>query len=250
MVLVEVCVDSVQSALCAARGGAARLELCSSLFTGGLTPSAGLLRRVRALVPRDVALLHVLVRPRPGDFVYAPDDVAVMLDDIALARDAGADGVVVGALTPAGDVDVALAARLVAAARPLSVTFHRAFDLTRDARRALDDVMATGADRVLTSGLERSALEGVWAIRELVQRAQGRIGILAGGGVTERNVGRLVAETGVREVHMSAGKWVQSAAEHRPGHVGLGGSLALPDFSLKVCDEDTVASVVSQVASL
>lgn len=206
MPILEMCVDSLPSALAAEAGGADRIELCSGLAEGGLTPSLGLIRAVRAQVGLRV---HVMIRPRPGDFVYSADEIAVMREDILLARQSGAEGVVFGLLTAGGDVDVEATATLVAHARPMEVTFHRAIDVARDLHRALKAVMEAGADRVLTSGGRLSALEGAEELRVMVQEAGAQSGIqpgatlrvMAGGGVRAENIPELARRTGVTEFH-------------------------------------------------
>lgn len=197
--LIEVCVDSVQSALAAEAGGAARVELCDNLPEGGTTPSAGVIAAVRKQLRIP---LHVIVRPRGGDFCYSDVEFGVMERDIALAKQLGADGVVLGILLANGSVDVERTRALIALARPMSVTFHRAFDMTCDAFEALDALIDLGADRILTSGQQPSVLEGLDLITALVRRADGRIVILACGGVDERNASRVVAESHVRELHV------------------------------------------------
>jgi len=198
-VLVEACVDSVASAIAAERGGAGRLELCDNLFDGGTTPSAGMIAAVKDRVRLPV---FVIVRPRGGGFVYSDDELEVMRRDVEIAARFGADGVVVGVLTSEASVDVARTRDLVSAARPLPVTFHRAFDLTRDRLEALEAVIASGGSRVLTSGGAPTALEGAAAIASLVARAAERLEVMAGGGVREANVADLVQRSGVREVHV------------------------------------------------
>jgi copper homeostasis protein len=199
----EVCVESADGVLAALDAGADRIELCASLAVGGITPSAGLIGwAVEAAAPRMA--VHVLIRPRGGDFVYSAAEEDVMSRDILSARAAGADGIVVGALTPSGTVDVELTARLMVLARPLSVTFHRAFDEAADPAASFGDVLALGANRLLTSGGARTALEGAELIESLVVRSGGRLEVMAGSGVTEHTAAEILRRTGVRELHFSA----------------------------------------------
>lgn len=199
----EVCVTSAAAVKAAIDAGADRVELCADLAVGGTTPSAGLIEWAAAASTPQLAV-HVLIRPRGGGFVYTAAEASVMHRDIAFAKAAGADGVVIGALTPSGTVDVPLCAGLVAAARPLSVTFHRAIDESSDQAAALEDVLALGVDRLLTSGGAATALDGADVIAAQVRRAAGRLTILAGGGVTESAAAELVRRTGVTELHFSA----------------------------------------------
>lgn len=197
-VLIEACVDSMESALAAEASGAERIELCSALDQGGLTPPSDLLAAVCARVRIPV---HVLTRPRAGDFVYSPSELEEIREAIVLAKDAGARGIVLGLLMPVGRVDVPRTAALVRLATPLPVTFHRAFDQAADAEVALEDVIGTGATRVLTSGQASSAVDGIPVLAGLVRQAGGRVTILAGGGIREHNVAEIVRGTGVTEVH-------------------------------------------------
>lgn len=198
-VLIEACVDSVASALAAEKGGAGRLELCDALHDGGTTPSAGMISAVKAAVRIPV---FAIVRPRGGGFVYTYEEVAVMRLDIEAARMLGADGIVAGTLTSDARVDEEQLRALMAAARDLPLTFHRAFDLARDREEALETLMRLGVQRVLTAGGAPSAIEGVEAIRALAKRGAGQIEVMAGGGVREETVQEIVHRTGVKEVHV------------------------------------------------
>lgn len=218
-VLVEVCVDSVASAVAAERGGAARVELCSSLIEGGITPSTGLIKMTRSAV---TVALHVMIRPRAGDFCYGADEFETMRRDIAVAQQLGANGVVFGILDVNGNVDVARTRQLADEARPLDVTFHRAFDMTADLFRALDDVYAAGVGRVLTSGGEPTCLLGRETIVQLVKKAQGRIVVMAGSGIEPENARSLVDHTGATEVHVGLRSVIPSPMLHHNPRVSMG----------------------------
>lgn len=196
--LLEACVETVEAALAAEAGGAGRIELCSDLDAGGLTPPAGLIHATAARLEIPV---FVLIRARAGDFVFSEAERELMRHEVAVARALGAGGVVVGGLTAAGDVDEILVSELLRAARPLPVTFHRAFDAAREPEVALERLIALGVGRVLTSGQASAAAEGAELIAALVHQAAGRIGILAGGGVRAHNVEEVVRRAGVTEVH-------------------------------------------------
>ena len=193
--LIEAAVESADAALAAVEGGAHRLELCADLAHGGVTPALAL--------PRVPIPVCVLIRPRAGDFVYSDGEHRLMLEQIRQAKAAGARGIVTGALTPAGAVDAPRTRELIAAARPLAVTFHRAIDLCASLETALETIIGLGADRVLTSGGARTAAEGADTIGRLVRQAAGRIVILAGGGIDATNVARLVRESAMPEIHFS-----------------------------------------------
>ncbi|MFT5524911.1 MAG: copper homeostasis protein [Pirellulaceae bacterium] len=206
--ILEICIDRIESAFAALAGGANRLEVCCALAVGGLTPSAGLLAECC-----DFAGITVMamIRPRAGDFCYAPKEVDVMVRDIVAARDAGVDGVVIGALTSAGKVDRHVCQQLLDAAGTLDVTFHRAFDLAVDPFEALDDIINLGIKRLLTSGQQVTALDGIDLIRRLVLRSGDSLAIMAGAGVDASNVEQLL-EVGLREIHGSC-----SVSERRSG---------------------------------
>ena len=208
--LLEVAANSVASALAAQAGGAGRIELCTGLELGGLTPSHGQIAMVRQRVSLPI---YVLIRPRAGDFLYSDTEMETMRRDIEACASLGCDGVVVGVLNAEGQVDMPRCRELISAAGQMGVTFHRAFDMTRDLSRSLDDVMALGVERVLTSGAARSAMEGAVTIRALVEQAQGRVVIMPGAGVRPDNIVELANITGAHEFHASA-KRDQSSGMH------------------------------------
>ncbi|HEU5101542.1 MAG TPA: copper homeostasis protein CutC [Roseiflexaceae bacterium] len=233
---IEVCVDSVESAIAAERGGADRVELCDNLLEGGTTPSAGAIAIARE---RLGIKLQVIIRPRGGDFCYSDVEFAVMRHDVALAKQLGADGVVIGILTSDGEIDVARTRELIELARPLSVTFHRAFDMSRDPYRALEQLIELGVDRILTSGQEPSVIEGLDLIAELVQLAGDRVIIMPGGG-TERNIKKVVARSGVREVHVTGTTSLESPMRFRNQRVFMGGELRPPEYSRLTTDPERI----------
>lgn len=207
MALLEVAANSVASALAAQTGGAARIELCASLDEGGVTPSHGTIVHARAGITIP---LYVLIRPRAGDFVYTDAELAAMLDDIAHCRSLGCDGVVIGALTPDGEVDRDACARFVDAAHGMGLTFHRAFDVAEDKAAALETVIELGFERVLTSGGMPSAIAGAPLLARLVAQAGPRITIMPGSGIEPTNIAALRDVTGARELHASAKRRIPS----------------------------------------
>jgi copper homeostasis protein len=222
--MLEICIDGVASARAAARGGADRIELCANLPEGGTTPSAGMIRAVRSVFTGG---LMVMIRPRGYDFLYSEDEMRTMLHDIQVARDLGADGIVIGCLARDGRVDVRSCERLLSAADSLDVTFHRAFDMTRHLSEALEDIIALGIKRILTSGGRPDVSLGAPIIAGLVRQSAGRAAIMPGGGVTELNLAQIVKSTGVREIHLSARAAVVSEMKFRN-----------PDCSMGACSKD------------
>jgi copper homeostasis protein len=236
-ILIEVCVDSVASAVAAERGGARRLELCGNLLEGGVTPSAGLIELVR---DRTSVGLQVMIRPRGGDFCYTADEFETMRRDMVAAKKLGADGVVLGILDVHGHVDIERTRQLIELARPLNVTFHRAFDMSADLFRSLEDVCATGADRVLTSGGEPTAEQAVHLIARLVTTARGRIALMAGGGIDERNAASIIEKTGVREIHVGLRSPVASSMLHRNPKISMGTAAGLEYQRFQVLEENVL----------
>lgn len=226
--LIEVCVDSVESALAAQAGGADRIELCQDLCEGGLTPSAGLLEVVRERVKLPLA---VMIRPRGADFCYSEPEFEVMRRDLLAVKRAGADLIVLGLLTPDGAIDHARTAELVALARPLPITFHRAFDMVRDAHEALETLIALGIERVLTSGLERTVVEGLDTIVALQQQAGSRIIVVPGGGISERNLPKILKTTVAREFHVSASENREGSMTFRNPRVAMGRTFGPAEYT-------------------
>jgi copper homeostasis protein len=200
--LLEVAVDSLARAMAAERAGAHRLELCANLELGGLTPGLELIRQVRSAVRNPI---HVMVRPRPGDFVYSADEFAEMKESIRAIKVENVQGIVTGALLPGNSVDTHRIGELVALASPMQVTFHRAFDETKDLAAALEEIVLTGAHRILTSGGAADAHVGAPVLRSLIQQAGNRITILPGGGLHPGNIAEVARATGARELHTGLG---------------------------------------------
>jgi copper homeostasis protein len=243
--IIEVCVDSVESAIAAEQGGADRVELCDNLLEGGTTPSAGAIAIARG---RLGIKLQVIIRPRGGDFCYSELEFAVMRHDVEVAKQLGADGVVIGMLTSDGEIDIERTRALIELAHPLSVTFHRAFDMARDPYRALEDLIGLGVDRILTSGQEPSVIEGLDLIAELVQLAGERVIIMPGGG-TERNVHKVVTRSGVREVHVTGTTSVESAMRFRNQRVFMGGELRPPEYARLTTDPEKIRRLRGEATS-
>jgi copper homeostasis protein len=234
---IEVCVESLASALAAQRGGAARIELCSALVEGGITPSAGLIELARAGTSIG---LQVMIRPRGGDFCYTNEEFETMRRDISLAKKMGADGIVLGILKTNGHVDVERTCELVELARPLNVTFHRAFDMSADFFCALEDVCSTGADRLLTSGGESTVAQGAPVIEGLVRAARGRIAIMACGGIAEHNAAGIIKRTGVKEIHVGLRRAAPSPMLYQNPRISMG---AVPEREyqrFQVLEEDVL----------
>jgi copper homeostasis protein len=243
-ILLEACVDSVESAVAAEAGGAGRVELCDNLIEGGTTPSAG---AIASCVERLSIPVFVMIRPRGGDFLYSDVELDVMRRDVEQAKRLGAHGVVFGLLRPDGTVDEERTRALVEAARPLEVTFHRAFDVTRDAAEALEALVGLGVERVLSSGQAPSAAEGLPLLASLARQAAGRIGILPGGGVDEENVARIVGETGVAEAHVRGTSLRLSGMEYRNPDIDFGGRVAAVDDAREVTDAVRIRRILEAV---
>ncbi|MBR4967742.1 MAG: copper homeostasis protein CutC [Bacteroidaceae bacterium] len=244
MAILEICAGSVESAVAARNGGAKRIELCAALEIGGVTPSAGLIKEARKI---EGLILNVIIRPRGGDFLYNEYEIACMEEDIRLCKTLGVDGVVIGALTPDGDVDTATCKRLIAASDGMSVTFHRAFDMCRNPRKALEELIDLGCNRVLTSGQAATAQAGIPLLKELVEQANGRIIIMPGCGVSSANAAAILQATGATEIHASARKSVGSGMLFRHSGVSMGNPDS-DEYARKETDENEVRKIVESIS--
>ena len=243
MAILEICAGSVASAIAARDGGAQRIELCAALEVGGVTPSAGLIAEARKV---EGLVLNVIIRPRGGDFLYDSHEIACMEEDIRTCRRIGVDGVVIGALTAEGDIDTATCKRLINAADGMSITFHRAFDMCRNPQKALEELIALGCHRVLTSGQAPTAEAGAALLGELVEQADGRIIIMPGCGVNSNNAARILQATGANEIHTSARKSVGSGMIYRNSSVSMGNSDS-DEYARKETDVNEVRAIVNEI---
>lgn len=241
---IEICANSVESAIEAQRGGAYRVELCAGIPEGGTTPSYGEIKMARELLSIRI---HVIIRPRGGDFLYTPLEQSIMLHDIDMARQLGADGVVFGCLTPDGDIDLPLMERLMKASEGMSVTFHRAFDMCRSPRKALEEIIALGCDRILTSGQQATAEKGISLLKELNVQADGRIIIMPGCGVNSDNIRKIAEETGASEFHFSGRSSIESKMNYRNPAVSMGGTVKIEEYSREITDHTKVEKAIGKL---
>ncbi|MFC0514033.1 copper homeostasis protein CutC [Mucilaginibacter angelicae] len=241
-VSLEVCANSVTSALAAQEGGAVRVELCENLKEGGTTPSHGTILMARSLLHIK---LYVLIRPRGGDFLYNDMEYKLMMADIRYCIDAGCDGVVIGILKEDGTIDIPRCTEMVRLARQwgLGVTFHRAFDMCIDQHKALEEIIEMGCERILTSGGKSTAIEGASNLNRLVEQAADRISIMPGSGVSEANVADLVHFTGVKEVHSSARIKIPSKMKFHNEHIMMSAE-AGDEYSIDVTGVDRVKELI------
>lgn len=246
---VEICANSAESCKIAQEGGANRVELCAGMPEGGTTPSAGEIMTARNLLTEGTKL-YVMIRPRGGDFVYSPLEVESMVHDIDMAHDLLADGVVFGCLTNEGNIDDHLMTKLICRARGLSVTFHRAFDMCRNPAEALEELIDLGVDRVLSSGQQPTAEEGIPLLRNLQRQADGRIIIMAGCGVNEQNVVKIAEETGVAEFHFSARVHVPSSMKYKNESVSMGGDGSIDEYTRDLTSLEKVRNTIAALEGL
>lgn len=248
---LEICCDDLASLIAAKKGGAQRIELCSGLLEGGLTPSIAL---IKSAVRLGFPEINVIIRPRKGDFLYSEEELSLMEDDIREAVTVGATGIVIGALTPDGNVDKEACSRLISAARNESgdtpgkktdtyVTFHRAFDLCASPEKSLEDIIGLGCDCLLTSGLAQSAAQGIPMLKRLVTQADGRITIMAGAGINPANACDIIRASGVKAIHSTARKPIASKMKFRRPNVSMG-TPGTDEYAPLSTSPDVVASLV------
>ncbi|MES2457765.1 MAG: copper homeostasis protein CutC [Bacteroidota bacterium] len=245
MINMEVCANSLASALAAQEGGALRVELCDNLPEGGTTPSYAQIKLAKKLLKIQ---LYPIIRPRGGDFLYSDLEFELMKEDISVCRSLGCDGVVIGILHADGSVDRERCAELIKLAGSMGVTFHRAFDMSRDLFQALEDVIELGCERILTSGGAASSLEGTDVLARLIEQAAGRISIMPGAGINTGNIVELIKQTGAKEFHASARKPVLSGMTFRNSRLNMGA--VADEFSYDLTDTHTVKTLIDLANSV
>ncbi|WP_235964442.1 copper homeostasis protein CutC [Pedobacter gandavensis] len=236
---MEVCANSLPSALAAQEGGAVRVEFCDNLPEGGTTPSYAQLKLAKELLH---ILVYPIIRPRGGDFLYSDLEFLLMKEDIKMCKSLNCDGIVIGILNADGSIDKARCAELINLAKPMKITFHRAFDMCNDLEKGLEDLIELGCERVLTSGAAASALAGAQQIKALIKQAAGRIIIMPGAGVKITNIAEIIRITGATEFHASAKHAVKSKMEFRNPNLSMGTSE--DEFSYDLTDVNTVKNLI------
>jgi copper homeostasis protein len=244
---IEICVDSIESAINAQIAGADRVELCDNLLEGGTTPSYGTIISARNNLNIG---LHVIIRPRGGDFLYTDVEYDIMRRDIELCGKSGADGVVIGILLSDGNIDTERTSRLVEFASPMSVTFHRAFDMCIDPAKGLEDIIQSGAQRVLTSGQQNKAIDGADLIEKLVKKSKNRLIIMPGAGIDEHNITNLAKTTGATEFHLTGRKSIGSEMTFKKQGLSMGGHNDINEFSRKIADYEKISRIVELLRAI
>ncbi len=239
--IIEIAVFSLEAAIIAYQAGAQRIELCTAPAEGGLTPSAATMRLAKKYIKIPI---HVMIRPREGDFCYSEREFEAMLLDTAAAKMVGMEGIVAGILNPDGTVDEKRTAILVDAAAPMNVTFHRAFDMVSDQDKAMEAIIYSGCARILTSGGQQTAPQGIDKLAELVRKAGDRISIMPGSGVNYSNVKQIAEVTGSKEIHLSARSFVPGKMNFKQPLVTMGGSVSIPDYDLQLPDKKMIDDIL------
>ncbi len=239
----EISIDSVLSAKNAQDAGAGRVELCASLIEGGTTPSIGMIKTVRNSI--DIQMF-VIIRPRGGDFLYSKEEFEVMCNDILEAKRNGADGIVSGALTADGKIDIDKTAKMIELAYPLPFTFHRAFDMCKDPFEALEQLKKLKVSRILTSGQKRTAEEGIPLLKELIRKADNGITIMPGAGINVNNIVTLISGTGAKEFHFSGKKKYPSEMRYFNENISMGSLNDVDEYSVFVSDMEIIKTVITK----
>ncbi len=245
--LLEVCANSVASAIAAEKGGAKRVELCAGISEGGTTPSIGEIKAARKHLNIDI---HVIIRPRGGDFLYSSLELDIMKQDILACKQFGIDGVVFGLLHPDGSIDKVLNKELVELAYPMKTTFHRAFDMCKDPYKSLEDIIELGFDILLTSGMKNKAIDGVDIIKELILKANNRIVIMPGSGIDEAKIKDIAQKTGATNFHVSVRKKVDGSMEFRKHDINMGSVSDISEYETKITDEFRVKRIVDILSEI
>ncbi|WP_421919223.1 copper homeostasis protein CutC [Marinifilum sp.] len=239
--MLEICCYTVQSAIIAEQSGANRIELCAGVHEGGTTPSLAAIQMAKEQLSIPV---HVIIRPRGADFCYSNLEFECIKKDIQACKEHGVEGVVSGILLPNGRIDIARTKELIALARPMSFTFHRAFDMLESYLESMEELIELGVDRILTSGGMQTAEEGIELLSQLVRKAKGRISIMPGSGVNDNNIKKLKEITGAKEFHCSAKKLVKGKMVYQNPNVNMGGEGSIPEFVHYEADSEMIKRII------
>lgn len=237
--ILEICCGDINSVIAAIDGGADRIELCSALSEGGLTPSYGLMKQTVKICHEKNVRVNVLIRPRSGDFCYSPEEEEIMAIDISIAHSLNADGIVIGALKPSGEIDTSICRRLLNVACDMDTTFHRAFDMCKDPNTALEDIISLGFKRILTSGCSTTALQGIEIIKDIKCKVKDRICIMAGCGINSDNALEIIKTCDINEIHASVRRSIPSNMTYKNGNVKMG-SKNKDEYSQMITDAEEV----------
>jgi copper homeostasis protein len=246
-ITLEICANSVESALMAQKGGAHRVELCDNMYEGGTTPSFGAIKLAREKLNIE---LNIIIRPRGGDFCYSDLEYDIMQKDIEFAKEAGVNGIVIGILNPDGSIDAKRTKQLVQLAKPMSVTFHRAFDVSNNPFKTLNDIIDCGCNRILTSGQENKAYDGLDLLSKLIKESNNRIIIMPGSGINETNIREIQEKTQATEFHASLRKNEISAMIYRKEEINMGGLPQINEFHISVTDSERVKKFVQIIKKI
>ena len=245
-ILLEISVESLEGAKIAEQNGADRIELCSAIELGGLTPSWALMSLAKKYLSIPI---FALIRPRSGDFLYSEDEFQTIIADIVQAKVLGLDGIVIGFLLPSGNIDIERTRKVCELAKPMQVTFNRAFDLCKDSCQGLEDIITAGCSKLLTSGQAENAEKGIAVIKKLVIQSNNRISIIAGAGVKAKNVNKIIAQTKVVEVHTTAKMKKESNMEFRKNGVSMGNNI-VSEFSIPSIDKNIIKEIRKTINTL